>query len=272
MGDRGGTATHAAIQANPTYYTRWEIGGNRNQSRSHLPEWCIIPDGRSGGNRNGLLHSAAARRLYPMGDRGGTATSHHQTVPVDYYTRWEIGGEPQRLVVVAGTGVDYTRWEIGGEPQPVHAPRPDPPHYTRWEIGGEPQLARAYRRSPLNYTRWEIGGGTATSMEYVSEYHLLYPMGDRGGTATHEACELSRERLYPMGDRGGTATPRVVTCASGRLYPMGDRGGTATNQHEIRKHGHYTRWEIGGEPQRIRRVFLRGVIIPDGRSGGNRNS
>ena len=34
---------------------------------------------------------------------------------------------------------------------------------------------------------------------------------------------------------------------------------------------YYTRWEIGGEPQRSESVKRRPWIIPDGRSGGNRN-
>ena len=34
---------------------------------------------------------------------------------------------------------------------------------------------------------------------------------------------------------------------------------------------YYTRWEIGGEPQRLMAPPQYADIIPDGRSGGNRN-
>ena len=52
-----------------------------------------------------------------------------------------------------------------------------------------------------------------------------------------------------MGDRGGTATSGLDMCQMRALYPMGDRGGTATESL-------------------VRAIAL---IIPDGRSGGNRN-
>ena len=55
----------------------------------------IIPDGRSGGNRNSTAASTLAND----------------------YTRWEIGGEPQLKRSTTVGPSDYTRWEIGGEPQ-----------------------------------------------------------------------------------------------------------------------------------------------------------
>ena len=80
---------------------------------------------------------------------------------MNYYTRWEIGGEPQPSVGSLSENRYYTRWEIGGEPQLDDAiytaveqlypmgdrggtatlAKHDVPHryYTRWEIGGEPQ-------------------------------------------------------------------------------------------------------------------------------------
>ena len=56
-------------------------------------------------------------QLYPMGDRGGTATKPWVLVNQTDYTRWEIGGEPQQYCPRLGSSGDYTRWEIGGEPQ-----------------------------------------------------------------------------------------------------------------------------------------------------------
>ena len=52
---------------------------------------------------------------------------------------------------------------------------------------------------------------------------------------------------------------------------MGDRGGTATQPSHSRSDVNYTRWEIGGEPQHSHRIRDLMSIIPDGRSGGNRN-
>ena len=74
-----------------------------------------------------------------MGDRGGTATRSAIGCQSVYYSRWEIGEEPQpyqgrtgRLLIIAdgdrgGTATKvsrcvaypyYSRWEIGEEPQP----------------------------------------------------------------------------------------------------------------------------------------------------------
>ena len=59
----------------------------------------------------------SAALLYPMGDRGGTATGQDGAAAAQDYTRWEIGGEPQQEDADFVAGDDYTRWEIGGEPQ-----------------------------------------------------------------------------------------------------------------------------------------------------------
>ena len=78
MGDRGGTATDNCTSSFITNYTRWEIGGEPQRYPSVRVPSVIIPDGRSGGNRNAkgtLLH---LNSLYPMGDRGGTATPLEQ--------------------------------------------------------------------------------------------------------------------------------------------------------------------------------------------------
>ena len=97
-------------------------------------------------------------------------------------------------------------------------------------------------------------------------------MGDRGGTATDTVGCLMIRLLYPMGDRGGTATHCTTGAEESVLYPMGDRGGTATILPVSFGQANYTRWEIGGEPQRARGDRARLPIIPDGRSGGNRNT
>ena len=98
MGDRGGTATGGWLQSARFHYTRWEIGGEPQHSLSDTPGMYIIPDGRSGGNRN------SCDRLHRLRE---------------YYTRWEIGGEPQHYADDGQIRADYTRWEIGGEPQHV---------------------------------------------------------------------------------------------------------------------------------------------------------
>ena len=74
MGDRGGTATQKLPRFNFSDYTRWEIGGEPQQKVREVPLLVIIPDGRSGGNRNVELGIGMGLGLYPMGDRGGTAT------------------------------------------------------------------------------------------------------------------------------------------------------------------------------------------------------
>ena len=75
-----------------------------------------------------------------MGDRGGTATTFSLAVSTRHYTRWEIGGEPQRPGGHFRWGVYYTRWEIGGGTATMYVTLQSESNYTRWEIGGEPQL------------------------------------------------------------------------------------------------------------------------------------
>ena len=123
----------------------------------------LYPMGDRGGTATQTCETLYNLELYPMGDRGGTATPVVGARASFYYTRWEIGGEPQRDDDDGGGGVHYTRWEIGGEPQPSPSRTASRSYYTRWEIGGEPQ-------HPLYLYRWLA---------------VLYPMGDRGGTATH---------------------------------------------------------------------------------------
>ena len=74
-----------------------------------------------------------------MGDRGGTATYAVMGTFRPYYTRWEIGGEPQLELDDSVGTPNYTRWEIGGEPQQEADAVRCFDDYTRWEIGGEPQ-------------------------------------------------------------------------------------------------------------------------------------
>ena len=97
-------------------------------------------------------------------------------------------------------------------------------------------------------------------------------MGDRGGTATKSrTCTAYND--YTRWEIGGEPQLRRVTIGPRlELYPMGDRGGTATVNSFTPRHMNYTRWEIGGEPQRMRYDTVTESIIPDGRSGGNRNT
>ena len=140
------------------YYTRWEIGGEPQLPVLTSVHPLIIPDGRSGGNRNHPHELQPFFVLYPMGDRGGTATDFFGRPPRFDYTRWEIGGEPQLPGRGRAASRDYTRWEIGGEPQQYRQPLLGCLNYTRWEIGGEPQQSATYCFRPSYYTRWEIGG------------------------------------------------------------------------------------------------------------------
>ena len=96
-----------------------------------------------------------------MGDRGGTATSRDSSAAVNYYTRWEIGGEPQQLANNHANRADYTRWEIGGEPQ------------RKAECNGGSPIIPDGR-----------SGGNRNQHDDHHHYVALYPMGDRGGTAT----------------------------------------------------------------------------------------
>ena len=146
----------------------------------------------------------------------------------------------------------YTRWEIGGEPQPCDGFPFDSPNYTRWEIGGEPQLCRA--RASLGLLIIPDGrsggnrncsttptfvciiipdgrsGGNRNARRRVWPGGLIIPDGRSGGNRNKRGgtAGLSPE-LYPMGDRGGTATYDVTHSRICSLYPMGDRGGTATS-------------------------------------------
>ena len=117
-GRSGGNRNASRIrQGKVIDYTRWEIGGEPQRIASLPTGRLIIPDGRSGGNRNARNFTTTSVTLYPMGDRGGTATVRDGSREHPYYTRWEIGGEPQHPNGVSMTGSHYTRWEIGGEPQ-----------------------------------------------------------------------------------------------------------------------------------------------------------
>ena len=78
------------------HYTRWEIGGEPQRKSTHRLPPVIIPDGRSGGNRNLIPSSEMYWLIIPDGRSGGEP----QLYPTLYkwhddYTRWEIGGEPQ---------------------------------------------------------------------------------------------------------------------------------------------------------------------------------
>ena len=165
MGDRGGTATCASDATAPLYYTRWEIGGepqhaglDRLETRDYTrweiggepqhqattaPRSQIIPDGRSGGNRNFHIQRLDGQALYPMGDRGGTATiARSRDRSCTIIPDGRSGGNRNHRKVARPFLYDYTRWEIGGEPQHVGSSDFGRSNYTRWEIGGEPQLLR----------------------------------------------------------------------------------------------------------------------------------
>ena len=71
-----------------------------------------------------------------------------------------------------------------------------------------------------------------------------------------------------MGDRGGTATPYCLPPPV-LHYTRWEIGGEPQQQmNAIANVTDYTRWEIGGEPQHYRTPCANRQIIPDGRSGG----
>ena len=57
----------------------------------------------------------------------------------------------------------------------------------------------------------------------------------------------------------------------GDHYTRWEIGGEPQLSARARNFTDYTRWEIGGEPQLVQRLGEHESIIPDGRSGGNRN-
>ena len=250
MGDRGGTATGIAT-----------IG----------MLLILYPMGDRGGTATVGMSSQLMRLLYPMGDRGGTATPRPCSPGASNYTRWEIGGEPQQVAYLRFECGDYTRWEIGGEPQRTRLNRKGSRDYTRWEIGGEPQpppyavpvqAIIPDGRSGGN-RNWNVSGPVI---------ERIIPDGRSGGNRNYHRSQEPESELYPMGDRGGTATAR------GRHggwvdYTRWEIGGEPQRRGRLHQPPtHYTRWEIGGEPQQGDRSVPAEGIIPDGRSGGNRNN
>ena len=105
-------------------------------------------------------------------------------------------------------------------------------------------------KARANYTRWEIGGEPQLGYVGKGDNPIIIPDGRSGGNRNTRLCTGGSKPLYPMGDRGGTATALPTGVRRRVLYPMGDRGGTATRDSPASCHLHYTRWEIGGEPQR----------------------
>ena len=77
-------------------FIRWEIGEEPQLEVIPNEQMDSLSDGRSGRNRNSPQRCCCPFRVYPMGDRGGTATSHGRRKRYDQFIRWEIGEEPQR--------------------------------------------------------------------------------------------------------------------------------------------------------------------------------
>ena len=136
-------------------------------------------------------------------------------------------------------------------------------------------------------------GGTATPITVISTCAILYPMGDRGGTATGSE-RIHRRADYTRWEIGGEPQPLPQYSASCSNYTRWEIGGEPQHwrieswrieyytrweiggEPQLRRgkgqaRQDYTRWEIGGEPQPDVRYYNNAKIIPDGRSGGNRN-
>ena len=163
MGDRGGTATRPISSVGGgQLYPMGDRGGTATSGLHSLQFVILYPMGDRGGTATLVLPDINPALLYPMGDRGGTATYSNGDPSAAYYTRWEIGGEPQHVV----------------DHRPVMPIIPD------GRSGGEPQrMGTAPTRGGELYPMGDRGG-TATTPSRRPPTTQLYPMGDRGGTAT----------------------------------------------------------------------------------------
>ena len=160
---------------------RWEIG-EKPQLRSVSTSSCLT-------SRHPQLVATTLSQggierdweLYPMGDRGETATVGRSWRCDVNYIRCGLssgrcdGGREEvigpELIISDGrsgrnrntslgrTGLstNYIRWEIGEKPQPVLAPCGLARYYIRWEIGEKPQPVLAQGEYLADYIRWEIG-------------------------------------------------------------------------------------------------------------------
>ena len=203
MGDRGETATiispantgmlslsDGRSGGNRNYYLEvlpfgaslsdGRSGGNRNVLRRLVAPEVSLSDGRSGGNRNSASEESIAWEVYPMGDRGETATrSPSRTTKKESLSDGRSGGnrngkgEGVMMLAVYPMGdrgetatasaciavrTEFIRWEIGGKPQQRVQPHARGPEFIRWEIGGKPQLHRGRGDGVAEFIRWEIGG------------------------------------------------------------------------------------------------------------------
>ena len=79
MGDRGGTATLQSFQLCIDIIPDGRSGGNRNSRTRCALVVCIIPDGRSGGNRNSSATFEAATAIIPDGRSGGNRNTYDRT-------------------------------------------------------------------------------------------------------------------------------------------------------------------------------------------------
>ena len=96
-------------------------------------------------------------------------------------------------------------------------------------------------------------------------------MGDRGGTATYGTVYQYWDN-YTRWEIGGEPQLQRINRALRAYYTRWEIGGEPQLVPMRDSSGlYYTRWEIGGEPQRYVGKAEHALIIPDGRSGGNRN-
>ena len=96
-------------------------------------------------------------------------------------------------------------------------------------------------------------------------------MGDRGGTATVIVLPPSHFH-YTRWEIGGEPQPPEGGAEASIDYTRWEIGGEPQpSGRDLTVHLNYTRWEIGGEPQLESWETGLDFIIPDGRSGGNRN-
>ena len=144
MGDRGQTATTSCSWSTSAEFIRWEIGGKPQPNRQRYAFVLSLSDGRSGANRNRsrrachppspefirweiggkpqLGRDTALRRgdqVYPMGDRGQTATA--SLTRARRPRVYPMGDRGQTATVGSPPSVSdqFIRWEIGGKPQPA---------------------------------------------------------------------------------------------------------------------------------------------------------
>ena len=145
-------------------------------------------------------------------------------------------------------------------------------HCTRWENGGQPQLVGPHIAFlPLLYPMGETGANR-NSMSGLGLTGPIVPDGRTG--ANRNMGEERRERPphCTRWENGGQPQPCALRVCPVPNCTRWENGGQP--QHGgvgISRHYDCTRWENGGQPQHGVVCSQHPGIVPDGRTGANRN-